>query len=61
MQKLSNPGNNMRFFILFCLVLAASADSSEEVNVKLAIVMIETLLFRRDVMKTVAFILRPKK
>merc|ERR1712128_115624 len=26
----SNPGNNMRFFILFCLVLAASADSSEE-------------------------------
>merc|ERR1719427_1980861 len=30
MQKLSNPGNNMRFFILFCLVLAASADSSEE-------------------------------
>merc|ERR1719427_1534608 len=30
MQKLSNPGHNMRFFILFCLVLAASADSSEE-------------------------------
>merc|ERR1719427_1099122 len=30
MQKLSNPGNNMRFFILFCLVLVASADSSEE-------------------------------
>merc|ERR1711892_1281871 len=26
----SNPGNNMRFFILFCIVLAASADSSEE-------------------------------
>merc|ERR1711892_1196147 len=26
----SNPGNNMRFVILFCLVLAASADSSEE-------------------------------